>query len=90
MNFNKPEKKELLFLMLTGCMIGILCFALVYGFKIVDVTYNGWLFNGDMDLRQHYVGFCHFRTSPWRFPVGIIDTLSKPYSMSVVYTDSIP
>ena len=41
MNFNKPEKKELLFLMLTGCMIGILCFALVYGFKIVDVTYNG-------------------------------------------------
>lgn len=90
MNFNKPEKKELLFLMLTGCIIGILCFALVYGFKIVDVTYNGWLFHGDMDLRQHYVGFCHYRLSPWRFPVGIIDTLSKPYSMSVVYTDSIP
>ena len=90
MNFKKPEKKEILFLMFTGCIIGILCFALVYGFKIVDVTYNGWLFHGDMDLRQHYVGFCHFRNSPWHFPIGIIDTLSKPYSMSVVYTDSIP
>ena len=90
MVYTRPAKKEILFYMITGCLIGILCFALVYGFKIVDVTYNGWLFHGDMDLRQHYVGFCHFRTSPWHFPVGIIDTLSVPYSMSVVYTDSIP
>ena len=90
MDNKKLEKKEILLLMTTGCLLGILCFALVYGLKIVDVTYNGWLFHGDMDLRQHYVGFCHFRKNPWHFPIGIIDTLSVPYSMSVVYTDSIP
>lgn len=86
----KPNKKEISILMIAGCLLGILCFAFVYGFKIVNFTYNGWLFNGDMDLRQHYVGFCHFRVNPWHFPIGIVDTLSVPYSMSVVYTDSIP
>ncbi|MDO4188375.1 MAG: DUF6311 domain-containing protein [Lachnospiraceae bacterium] len=90
MKVNKPDKKEIFELMVAGCLLGILCFAVVYGFKIVNVTYNGWLFHGDMDLRQHYVGFCHFRKNPWHFPIGIVDTLSVPYAMSVVYTDSIP
>lgn len=90
MNFKRPEKKELITLMAAGCLIGILCFALVYGFDIVRFTYDDWLFFGDMDLKQHYNGFCHFRLSPWRFPIGLIDSLSVPYSMSVVYTDSIP
>ena len=28
--------------------------------------------------------------SDWHFPVGLIDTLSYPTSVSVIYTDSIP
>jgi hypothetical protein len=28
--------------------------------------------------------------SDWHFPVGLIDTLSYPISVSVIYTDSIP
>lgn len=87
---NKPAKKELMILMSAGCLLGILCFGMVYGFKIVNFTYDGWLFHGDMDLKQHYLGFCHFRNTPWHFPIGLIDTLSMPYSMSIVYTDSIP
>jgi len=87
---NKPNKKELSVLMIAGCLLGILCFALVYGFKIVDVSYDGWIYYGDFDLMQHHNGFCHFRNTPWHFPFGLIDTLSVPYSMSVVYTDSIP
>lgn len=90
MSYVKPTKKEIVLLMTTGCLLGILCFAFVYGFKIVDVTYDGWIFFGDFDLMQHYNGFCHFRNSAWRFPFGLIDSLSVPYSMSVVYTDSIP
>lgn len=86
----KIDKKEIMILMLAGCLLGILCFAWVYGLKIVNPLYDGWMFHGDMDLKQHYVGFCHFRTTPWHFPIGLIDTLSVPYSMSVVYTDSIP
>ena len=90
MRITKPDRKEIFSLMIAGCLIGILCFAVIYGFKIVNPMYDGWLFHGDMDLRQHYVGFCHFKTTPWHFPIGLIDTLSVPYSMSVVYTDSIP
>ena len=90
MNIGKPEKKEIMILMAAGCLLGILCFAMIYGFKIVNPTYDGWIFFGDIDLQQHYVGFCHFRNSPWTFPIGLTDSLSVPYSMSVVYTDSIP
>ena len=90
MQNKRVEKKELTILMIAGCLLGILCFGIVYGLKIVNPLYDGWMFGGDMDLKQHYVGFCHFRTTPWHFPIGLIDTLSVPYSMSVVYTDSIP
>lgn len=90
MQKNKSDKKEILLLMIAGCLLGILCFALIYGFKIVNPFYDGWMFYGDMDLKQHYIGFCHFRNSQWKFPIGLIDSLSVPYSMSVVYTDSIP
>lgn len=79
-----------LILFLAGCALGAVCFLWVYGAKILDPTYDAWLFNGDMDLKQHYIGFCHYRMSDWHFPVGMIDTLSYPTSMSVIYTDSIP
>ena len=87
---NKDNKYEYAILMAAGCLLGILCFVCVYGIKILDFTYDAWLFNWDIDLKQHYVGWCHFRNNRWQFPVGMIDTLSVPYSMSVVYTDSIP
>lgn len=90
MNTNRPTRKEIFELMAAGCLLGILCFGMVYGFKILDFTYDAWLFHGDMDLQQHYIGFCHFRNTPWHFPVGLVDSLSAPYSMSIVYTDSIP
>lgn len=77
-------------LFLSGCALGAVCFLWVYGAGIINPLYDGWLFNGDMDLRQHYIGFCHYRMSAWHFPVGMTDTLSYPTDMSVIYTDSIP
>ncbi|MCR4807904.1 MAG: DUF6311 domain-containing protein [Lachnospiraceae bacterium] len=77
-------------LFLAGCALGAACFLWVYGAKILNPVYDAWLFNADMDLKQHYIGFCHYRTSAWRFPLGLIDTLSHPTSVSVIYTDSIP
>lgn len=70
--------------------MGILCFVTIYGVKILDVTYDGWLMRGDFDLLQHYVGWGHYRNSDFAFPIGLISTLSYPFSMSVIYTDSIP
>ena len=86
-SFNKRDYK-LLFLM--GALLGILLFIFIYGIEILDPTYIGWIFCGDNDLKQHYAGWCHYRMSPWHFPVGLIDTLSYPVSISVIYTDSIP
>ncbi len=82
--------KEKLILFITGCALGAACFLWVYGARILNPLYDAWLFNTDIDLKQHYIGFCHYRMSGLHFPVGLIDTLSYPISMSVIYTDSIP
>ena len=84
------EKKQENILFIVGSAIGILCFLCVYGFRVLDVTYDAWLMNADIDLRQHYLGWCHFRSSAWHIPIGLIDSLSFPTSVSVIWTDSIP
>ncbi len=71
-------------------LLGALVFVGIYGVKILDFTNTGWLFDNDHDLRQHYIGWCAYRSDPWHFPIGLIDSLSYPNSMSVIYTDSIP
>lgn len=78
------------FLFLICALIGAICFIGIYGIRILDFTNIGWLFDNDHDLRQHFIGWCRFRSDPWHFPIGLIDSLSYPNSMSVIYTDSIP
>lgn len=90
MKIKGNSKKELSLLMAAGCLLGILCFVFIYGIKVINPLYDAWIFYGDMDIQQHYVGFCHLRNASWSFPLGIIRSLSEPYDMSVIYTDSIP
>lgn len=73
-----------------GFWLGILCFVVIYGFAVLNLNADGWVFKSDNDLRQHYVGFMAYRDSEWQFPLGMTDKLSSPYEMSIVYTDSIP
>lgn len=90
--FDTREHKRIsagLLFLICACL-GALCFAGIYGIQILDFTDTGWLFDNDHDLRQHYIGWCAYRNSPWTFPIGLIDSLSYPNSMSVIYTDSIP
>ncbi len=84
------ERSEYRTLFNMGCLIGLICFIAIYGVRILDFTYDAWLLNGDMDLRQHYIGWCHFRMDKWSMPIGLIDSLSYPTRVSVIYTDSIP
>ncbi|MCR5789858.1 MAG: DUF6311 domain-containing protein [Lachnospiraceae bacterium] len=77
-------------LFLCGLLLGAVNFLLIYGWRILDPCYDDWIFSGDIDLKQHYIGFCHYRMSRWQFPVGLIETLSYPNAVSVIYTDSIP
>lgn len=90
--FKPDDRKQisLRLLFLFGALLGALCFVGIFGHRVLDFTNNAWLFNGDNDLRQHYIAWCRYRTDPWSFPIGLIESLSYPNSMSVIYTDSIP
>lgn len=85
---NKRISLGLLFII--GAFCGALCFIGVYGIRVLDFTNVGWLFYAENDLRQHYIAWCHFRSDPWNFPLGLVNSLSDPNSISVIYTDSIP
>ena len=85
-----PKRISAKLLFVLCALAGAFVFVAIYGTRILDFTNTGWLFDNDHDLRQHYIGWCAFRSDPWHFPIGLIDRLSYPNSMSVIYTDSIP
>ncbi|MCR5590560.1 MAG: DUF6311 domain-containing protein [Lachnospiraceae bacterium] len=91
-----PKRIDARLLFALAAVIGAVCFIGIYGVSVLDFTETGWLVgNYDaiedyFDLMQHFVGWCHFRNDPWQFPIGLIDSLSYPHSLSVIYTDSIP
>lgn len=64
-------------------------FALIYGLKILNPLYEKWTLVRS-DLMQHYVGWEGYRKSDWTFPIGLMDSLSYPQKISIIYTDSIP
>ncbi|MCR5773968.1 MAG: DUF6311 domain-containing protein, partial [Lachnospiraceae bacterium] len=72
-------------------LLGALLFVLVYGPYVLNPFYDDWIFLAEeQDPVQHYLGFCLYRSSPWKFPVGLVTTASFPHDMSVIYTDAIP
>ena len=75
---------------LLGALMGGLLFVMLYGVRILDVTYDDWLLTGWYDLSQHYVGWKLYRASGWHFPIGLCDNSFYPYMASVIYTDSLP
>jgi len=74
-----------------GAALGVLAFLITYGTSILDLANDKWILrNTDIDIKQHYIGLLHYLNAPWSFPLGCMDTLSYPYTMSIVWTDSIP
>lgn len=71
-------------------IIGALVFIYIYGIEILDFTNIDWLVSNGGDLNQHYLGWEFFRRSPWTFPIGMNSIINYPYSISVIFTDSIP
>jgi len=76
-------------IMLLSGLIGAILFMLIYGVKILNPTYEDWLFEGG-DLTQHYLGWIFYRRSDWHFPLGLIDNILGNIKISVMYTDSLP
>lgn len=72
-----------------GCILGACVFVFIYGFKVLNFTYDDWLMSGG-DLSQHYIGWRFFRNSNWHFPIGLMDNITYPDKISIIYMDSIP
>jgi len=85
---NNKESFLSYYFIIAGIIIFI--FGLLYGFKILNPKYTNWIFAGNGDLMQHYVGWESFRAGDWTFPIGLTNVTSYPTNISVIYTDSIP
>lgn len=77
------------FRFLAGCILGMIIFMLIYGVKIINPTYDDWIYQKSGDINQHYIGWQFYRKSSWSFPIGLIEGLSEQ-KVSMMYTDSIP
>ena len=85
----KNKLRSLPMTMLFSGILGAILFIAIYGVKILNPTYDDWLFAGG-DLTQHYTGWLFFRRSDWHFPYGLIDCILDDIKISHMYTDSIP
>lgn len=86
----KPIQCPLWFTAILAVAVGTGLFGLLYGYAVLDPFRDGWILQGydERDILQHYAGWCAFQTSPWRFPLGLADTMA--YGTYISYTDSIP
>lgn len=73
-------------------VVAVTLFLVIYGFHILNVTYDSWIYNGyiEHDIIQHYAGWMFYRESPWSWPLGIATNLTYPDGTSISLTDSIP
>lgn len=84
----KTDKKENYMYLIIGIGACIMFFAF-YGFKVINPTYiEPW--NVMSDKSQHYYGWHAFRDAKWSFPLGIMDRITYPDNVSIIFTDSIP
>lgn len=83
-------KSDKYLLCVLGAIIGAVSFVLIYGVKILNPTYDAWIFNQNGDMVQHQLGWMFFRNSDWSFPLGIIDGLSETDTVTCVVTDCLP
>lgn len=85
------RSQEIVVFILGGILASLL-FVFLYGFKILNPMYDGWLYYGfnRSDLILHYYGWLFFRKSDWLFPLGMMNGITYPDELSIIYTDSIP
>ncbi len=89
MNKNVLEHVKNNWASLVVIILSSIVYFLIYGTKLINPQYDFWLLKGE-DLTQHYIGWEFFRKNTWQFPIGLMNTMSYPNSVSVIFTDSIP
>lgn len=91
------RQNPLWFSAICGGLLGLVVFAIIYGFGLVNPCNTEWLkldfndaLNLSSDLKQHFLGWVWFRNAPWGWPLGIISSQAYPTGISVTYLDAIP
>lgn len=64
-------------------------FVAIFDTAILHPTYIDWLYIYGGDAVQHQVGWEAFRNAPWRFPIGLLDNVTYPEPISIIFTDFI-
>lgn len=84
------EKKRIWPTCLLAGLACALVFGALYGFALINPQNTAWIMNPEKDLYQSYLGWLAYRTSDWRFPIGLYDRFSYPAANSIIFTDSLP
>lgn len=85
----KHEQSKFLVIQGASLLMGILAFVLIYGVKVINPFCIDFL-RVEGDPGQHYYGWELYRISDWFVKPGLFNYASYPYSVSVIFTDSIP
>jgi hypothetical protein len=72
----------------TAALLGSAFFFAIYGYKILNPVFIEWVMHSDAAV--HFLGWHFFRSEPWRFPIGVIQSFNYPQGTCTVFTDSIP
>lgn len=77
-------------LILVSSLAGAVWFLFIYGVDVINVTNDTWILGANGDITQHYLGWRFYRESGWHLMFGLIDGITDPYPLSIIYMDSIP
>ena len=69
-------------------LIGVLVFLILFGTESLSILDNRLFSRGDPG--EHYIGWRFFRDSDWQILPGLMNRIDHPYSVSVIFTDSLP
>jgi len=76
---------------MVSIVIGTVAFFLIIGQSRLRPNQIDWLYSGGWgDTWKDYLGWVHFRNTPWGFPIGLNPNNGLEVSSSIVYSDSIP
>lgn len=69
-------------------VLGAAVFLLIFGFLSLDITGCRLFSRGDPGM--HYIGWRFYKEAPFQWKMGLMNNLNNPYSVSVIFTDSVP
>lgn len=86
--FNKIRAIDKVYIILT--ILSICFFCAIYGIHVINPLNVGWFYTHHNDIGQQYLGWKAFRHTPWKFPIGLFNTLSYPTDISIMFLDAVP